>query len=84
MFIACNYEFDGGLVDLELVSTFLFRSKCVKIKNEKVNMTPKQEKIDRPMIKSIWVRKAYLHAYDDLKYDTLDDTVESRDFGLAL
>ena len=34
------------------------RPKSAKLKNEKVNMTPKQEKINRPKIKSIWVRKA--------------------------
>ena len=47
-------------------------------------MTPnKQEKIDRPKIKSIWVRKSDLHVCDMVEYDTLDDSVESRDFGLA-
>ena len=50
-----------------------------------MNVTPKkQEKIDRPKIKSIWVRKSDLHACDMVKYDTLDDPVKSRDFGLAL
>ena len=47
-------------------------------------MTPKQEKIVRPKIKSIQVRKSDLHACDDMKYETLDDPVESRDFGIAL
>ena len=46
-------------------------------------MIPKQEKIVRSKIKTIWVRKSDLHAYD-MEYDTLDDSVESRDFGLAL
>ena len=59
------------------------RPNCDKLKNKKVNMTPKQEKIVRPKIKTIWVRKSDLHAYD-MEYDTLDDSVESRDFGLAL
>ena len=44
----------------------------------------KQEKIDRPKIKSIWVRKFELHACDMVKYDTLDDLEDSRYFGLAL
>ena len=47
-------------------------------------MTPKQEKIVRPKIKTICVRKSDLHACDDVKYDTLDDFVESINFGLAL
>ena len=59
---------------------------CAKLKNKKVNVTPNiQEKIDRPKIKSIWIKKFDLHACDMVKYDTLDDLVESRrDFGLAL
>ena len=58
---------------------------CAKLRNKQVNMTSKkQEKIVRPKIKSIWVRKSDLHAHDDMKYETLDDTMKSRDFGLAL
>ena len=47
-------------------------------------MTPKQEKNVRPKIKSIWVRKSDLHACDGVTYNTLDDSVDSRNFGLAL
>ena len=47
-------------------------------------MSPKKEKIVRPKIKTIWVRKSDLHAYENVKYNTLDDSVDSRDFGLAL
>ena len=59
------------------------RPNCAKLRNNKVNVIPKVEKIVRPKIKTIWVRKSDLHAYD-MEYDTLDDSVESRDFGLAL
>ena len=59
------------------------RPNCDKLKTRRVNVTPKSEKIVRPKIKTIWVRKSDLHAYD-VEYDTLDDSVESRDFGLAL
>ena len=48
-----------------------------------MNVSPKKEKIVRPKIKTIWVRKSDLHAYD-MEYDTLDNSEESRDFGLAL
>ena len=61
------------------------RPNCAKLINKKVNVTPKkQEKIDRPKINLIWVRKSDLHAFDIVKYDTLDDPVKSRNFGLAL
>ena len=60
------------------------RPNCAKLKNKKVNMIPKQEKIVRPKIKFIWVRKSDLHACDDVIYNTLDDSMDSRDFGLAL
>ena len=59
------------------------RPNCAKLRNKKVNVSPKKKKIERPKIKSIWIRKSDLHAYD-MEYDTLDDSVESRDFGLAL
>ena len=49
-----------------------------------MNVSPKKKKIERPKIKSIWVRKSDLHAYDMVKYDTLDNFENSRDFGLAL
>ena len=59
------------------------RPNYAKLRNKKVNVSPKKEKIVRPKIKTIWVRKSDLHAYD-MEYDTLDNSVESRDFGLAL
>ena len=59
------------------------RPNCAKLRNKKVNVIPKVEKSVRPKIKTIWVRKSDLHAYD-MEYNTLDNSVESRDFGLAL
>ena len=59
------------------------RPNCANLKIKKVNMIPKVEKIGIPKIKTIWVRKSDLHVYD-VEYDALDNSVESRDFGLAL
>ena len=52
--------------------------------NKKASVSPKKhEKVVKPKIKSIWVRKSELHPCVELEHNTLDDFEESRVVDLA-
>ena len=59
------------------------KPNCVKLNKKAGVILKKHEKVIKPKIKSIWVRKSNLLACDVLKHDTLDDFEDSRVIDLA-